>query len=346
MPPLVGKPCLVAERTNMSDVVTEMPLNRHVSWEGLEHEVTPTSEFFCRNHNPFPEPPQVLDWAGHSLTPEELAAMPQVEHVITLECAGNGRTEFSPVPSGTPWGIRGMSTGRFRGVPVSALLKRFPPPDGHGHVIFQGADRGKEGLYERSLTLDEIAGYEALLALEMNGLPLPLQHGAPIRLVVPGYYAMTSIKWLCRAIYSDQPSDGYFQVQDYLVDYQDPSEAVRPVTVMKPKSILVWPRHDCQVRGAVAVHGKAWSGEGPVASVELVLTGPGGEKRLAAQVGESLGRYAWRSFSAQLSLPPGRYTLQAFCCAGGEVQPAQARWNAQGYENNSAPSVSFEVLAE
>jgi DMSO/TMAO reductase YedYZ molybdopterin-dependent catalytic subunit len=339
---------MAAERVGMSDVVTEMPLNRHVSWEGLEHEVTPTSEFFCRNHNPFPEPPQVLEWAGHSLTMEQLAAMPQVEQVVTLECAGNGRTDFSPVPSGTPWGTRGLSTARFRGVAVASLLKRYPASEDTRHVIFQGADgaQAREGLYERSLSLDEIKQYEPLLALEMNGLPLPLQHGAPVRLVVPGYYAMTSIKWLCRASYSPTPSQGYFQVQDYLVDYQDESEPIRPVTVMKPKSILVWPRQDSQLRGPLTVRGKAWSGEGAVTGVDLVVSGPGGERRLAAELGDALGRYAWRSFSAELTLSPGRYTLQAFCRAGQLVQPEQARWNVQGYENNSAPTVSFEVVGE
>lgn len=328
----------------MSDVVTEMPLNRHVSWEGLDHDVTPTSEFFCRNHNPFPEPPEAVDWAGQRVTPQDLAAMPQVEHVITLECAGNGRTEYEPVPSGTPWGIRGMSTGRFRGVSLNALLQKFPPPEGHEHVIFRGADLGKEGLYERSLSLEDIRKHKPLLALEMNGMPLPVPHGAPIRLVVPGYYAMTSIKWLCQVSYSTVPSDDYFQVQDYLVDYNDPEVPVRPATTMRPKSILVHPRQNEQVSGEVSFAGKAWSGEGTVTAVELRVDGPHGEKRVEATLGNDLGPHAWRSFSAKLKLSVGAYTVTAHCRAGDEEQPEHARWNSQGYENNSAHKVEFEVV--
>lgn len=328
----------------MSDVVTETPLNRHASWEGLTHDVTPTEEFFCRNHNPFPDPPQALDWAGHRLTLEQLEEMPQVEQVVTLECAGNGRTEFAPVPSGTPWGIRGLSTGRFHGVLLGELLERFPPPKGASHLIFQGADLGKEGLYERSLTLEEASKHQAMLALKMNGEPLTSKHGAPFRLVVPGYYAMTSIKWLCNVRYSETASTGYFQIEDYLVNYDDPGEPVRPATTMRPKSIVVRPLQDEKVVGDVAFHGKAWSGEGPVTGVELVISGPDGEQRRQVELGQDLGPHAWRPFSFRLSLPPGSYSVTSYCQAGSQVQPQQARWNSQGYENNSAHMVSFEVL--
>ena len=328
----------------MSDVVTEMPLNRHASWEGLEPDITPLEAFFCRNHNPFPEPPEALDWAGHRLTLSDLRALPQVEHAVTLECAGNGRTEFSPVPKGTAWGIRGMSTGLFAGVPLTSLLEKFPPAPGQDHVIFRGADLGKEGLYERSLTVAEIHKHCALLALDMNGQPLTDRHGAPFRLVVPGYYAMTSIKWLNQVEYSPEASRGYFQIEDYLVDYNDPDVPVRPATTMRPKSILTEPRQDQKVRGEVVFRGKAWSGEGEVETVEVEVTGPSGSQRLQATLGERLGPFAWRSFQARLSLPAGTYGARSYCRAGGQSQPEQARWNSQGYENNSALRVDFEVL--
>jgi DMSO/TMAO reductase YedYZ molybdopterin-dependent catalytic subunit len=328
----------------MSDIVTEIPLNRQVSWKGLEHEVTPLSEFFCRKHNQFPEPPETLDWAGHVLSPRELAQMPQVEHVVTLECAGNGRTEFSPVPSGTPWGNRGMSTGHFRGVAVSTLLDRFPPSSSCRHVIFQGADCGAEGFYERSLSFADIEKHQALLALEMNGQPLTLAHGAPVRLVVPGYYAMASIKWLTSAQYSVNPSSGYYQVEDYLVKFPDSSLPVRPATTVRPKSFLISPRQGETVSGSVTIEGKAWSGEGAVSGVSLWVSGASETQKLEAVLGPSLGPYAWRGFSATLTLLPGTYSLRSFCRAGEQIQPEQAPWNVQGYENNSAPRVDFQVL--
>ncbi len=326
----------------MSDIVTEAPLNRHVSWQGLEHDVTPTGEFFCRNHNDFPEPPAILDWAGHPLTPAELAAMSQVEYLVTLECAGNGRTEFKPVPKGTPWGIRGLSTGRFRGVAVETLLREFPPSSEAKHVIFRGADRGEDGLYERSLTFDEIGRHRALVALEMNGKALPLQHGAPFRLIVPHYYAMTSVKWLCQAEYSPTASVGYYQIEDYLVDYQD-GTPIRPATLMRPKSILVSPAEGETVRGIVSIHGKVWSGESHVSGVELELRGAGADRLLVARLGDDLGPFAWRSFHAEVQLAPGSYSVTSFCLTDQERQPKKARWNAQGYENNSAHRVAFQV---
>lgn len=331
------------EVLRMSDVVTENPLNRHVSWDGLEHDVTPTGEFFCRNHNEFPVPPTELDWAGTSLTVKDLAAFPQVEYLITLECAGNGRTEFHPVPRGTPWGIRGLSTGRFRGVSVETLLKAVPPTQGTEHVIFRGADVGQDGLYERSLSLEEIHHHHAFVALQMNGRALPPQHGAPFRLMVPNYFAMTSVKWLCQAAYSPTPSTGYYQVEDYLVDYQD-GTPVRPATVMKPKSILVSPSEGEAVRGLVTVRGKAWTGEGEISGVELSVRGAGLEKLVQAQLGDDLGPFAWRSFHCELTLAAGAYSVASHCLSGEERQPEAARWNAQGYENNSAHRVAFQVV--
>jgi DMSO/TMAO reductase YedYZ molybdopterin-dependent catalytic subunit len=328
----------------MSDVVTENPLNRHVSWEGLQHDLTPVSEFFCRNHNPFPEPPELLDWAGRMLSVADLADMPQVEHTVTLECAGNGRTQFSPVPPGTPWGIRGMSTGQFRGVALQTLLEKLPPPPEARHLIYRGADRGKEGLYERSLSLDDLARFPAFVALRMNGEPLPPQHGAPFRMIIPGYYAMASIKWLCSALYSPTPSRGYFQAEDYMLVYQGQDAPARPATTMRPKSIMVHPREGEALSGPrVLFSGKAWSGEGAVTAVELEIEGPEGTRRLNAELGRDMGPYAWRSYHAETELATGSYVVRSFCHAGDQVQPRQARWNKQGYESNSAHQVLFQV---
>lgn len=328
----------------MSDIVTEDPLNRHVSWEALEHDITPTSAFFCRNHNSFPRTSEAISWNGNRLTRADLNALPQVEHAVTLECAGNGRTEFSPIPGGTPWGIRGLSTGLFCGVALCELLHRFPPSAEDRHLLFTACDEGEVGHYERSLSLEEVEKHSAFLALKMNGEPLPLEHGGPFRVIVPQYYAMASVKWLEKATYSPQPSEGYYQTEDYLIVYPDPDAPPRPATLMRAKSILTSPRESQSLKAEVKFRGKAWSKENKQITVELRLSGPDGVRSLSTQLGPYLGPFAWRSFSAQATLTPGSYSVHAFCTAGEERQPLQARWNSQGYENNSAHAVSFEVV--
>lgn len=331
-----------------TDVVTEVPLNRHASWEGLAQEITPTEHFFCRNHNPFPEAPRHLDWAGHQLTVEELRQLPWCEVTVTLECAGNGRTEFSPVPPGTPWGIRGVSTGQFAGVALTDLLAKFPNQPSERHLIFIGADLGPDGYYERSLTIEEAVQLGALVALEMNGEPLSAKHGAPFRLIVPGYYAMTSIKWLKSASYSQTASEGYYQVQDYLVEYPGTDIPVRPATLMQPKSLIVAPQQGQRLSGPLLVEGKAWGSGGPVASVNLEYRKEGGQDwmKLSATLDQKLGSKAWCSFSAKLSLEAGRYSLRSVCKIGDKQQPLAARWNRQGYENNSAHTIEIEIAAD
>jgi DMSO/TMAO reductase YedYZ molybdopterin-dependent catalytic subunit len=331
-----------------TDVVTEVPLNRHASWEGLAEEITPTEHFFCRNHNPFPEAPTHLDWAGHQLTVEELRQLPWCEVTVTLECAGNGRTEFSPVPPGTPWGIRGVSTGKFGGVALHDLVTKFPAEATHQHLIFVGADLGPEGYYERSLTIAEAIELGALVALEMNGEPLSAKHGAPCRLVVPGYYAMTSIKWLQSVRYSETASNGYYQIQDYLVEYPGTDIPVRPATLMKPKSLIISPLQGKKIQGLVVIEGKAWGSGGPVSEVEVELSALTGEDcwtSFSAKLEQTLGTQAWCNFQLQLPLlSPGNYRVRARCRIGEQVQPLVATWNSQGYENNSAHVVHFEVV--
>lgn len=327
----------------MSDLVTEVPWNRHASWRGLEQSITPLDAFFGRNHEPFPEPPAALDWAGRSLTLAQLRALPSVEQVVTLECAGNGRTEFQPIPSGTPWGTRAVSTGRFRGVPLAVLLQRWPPEPTQGHLLFTGADRGARGAYERSLSVAEALELEAMVAWEMNGQPLALHHGAPWRLIVPGYYAMASVKWLVRVSYSETPSQGHYQTKDYLFQPRDSTAPERPVTRMLLKSLLLTPRPQEERQGGVTVTGWAWCGQAEVEGVHLVCQGVDGSVQREADLGPSLGRYAWRAFRAEWELAPGDYRVRSFCRAGGRVQPEQAPWNRQGYENNSAPCVEFRV---
>lgn len=324
----------------MSDVVTENPLNRHLPWSALDEQITPTEVFFCRNHYEMPEAPHQLQWGEQVLNLEQLQELPRVRRAITLECAGNGRTAFSPVPSGTPWGRRGLSTAWFSGPTVETLLEQWPAPADWKFLVFQGADDGQHGPYARSLSRAEVAELSPFVALEMNDAPLPYQHGGPMRLIVPGYYAMSSVKWLQSFAFSEEPCPGYYQQQDYLFVPLGADEPERPVTTMRAKSLFSAPLEGAEVRSPVKLRGKAWSGRGVVEAVEIELAG----RRHVARLIDDLGRWAWRTFELEIALEPGRYQATAFCRVDGEEQPREAPWNRQGYENNSAHTIDFTVV--
>lgn len=324
----------------MSEVVTENPLNRHLPWSALEETITPTEVFFCRNHYAFPEGPQQLAWGKKTLSVHDLQQLPQVRRAITLECAGNGRTAFQPVPAGTPWERRGLSTGWFSGVTVETLLEQFPPDDSWEHLIFTGADDGQHGPYARSLSRAEIQLLSPFVALQMNDEALPHRHGGPMRLIVPGYFAMTSVKWLQRFSFSQQPCQGYYQLEDYQIVPEGSDNPERAVTWMRAKSLFAHPLEGATLAGpTVQLRGKAWGGRGAVRSVDIEING----QTHTAQLTDDLGRWAWRPFCLDLELSPGEYVATALCKLENEEQPREAAWNRQGYENNSAHSVRFTV---
>lgn len=307
--------------------------------EALTLALTPSADFFCRNHHAYPSPalvgPGQLLVDDHIWTLEQLQALPQISRVVTLECAGNGRTLFEPLPPGTGWGTRAVSTAKFAGTRLLDLLKATEQLDS-AHVHFTG----QEGDYQRSLTLEEIHSTDPLLAWLMNDLPLPHEHGGPIRLVVPGHYAMTSIKWLGSIRSCEHESSNYYQQQDYI--FKPLNGPQRRVNWMRAKSRISQiidragqvhlPEQEVTVTGPCTVEGFAWGGRSPVESVWLEIEG----QKFPAQLTSDQGPSAWRGFFATLDLAAGQYRLTSRCrLSDGEEQPLQAPWNQQGYENNS-----------
>ena len=183
--------------------------NHALPLEALRWDVTPIGLHYLLTHYDIPKVDATtwrLEVGGLverplSLSLDELRARPTVEVAVTMECAGNGRALVEPHVVSQPWLLEAVGTARWRGVPVAELLDEAGVRDGVVEALFTGLDRGVEGgeeqAYERSLPLGDLAG-DALLAYEVNGVPLPPQHGYPIRLVVPGWYGMTSVKWLSR----------------------------------------------------------------------------------------------------------------------------------------------------
>jgi DMSO/TMAO reductase YedYZ molybdopterin-dependent catalytic subunit len=288
-----------------------------------------------------------------ALTLDELRARTSVELAATMECAGNGRALLDPRPISQPWLTEAVGTARWRGVPLVELLEEATPSPGAVDVVFAGLDRGVEGeveqRYERSLTVADALAAGAILAYEMNGASLPPQHGFPLRLVVPGWYGMTNVKWLAAIDVTEEPFAGYQVASGYRVK-QTEEEDGRPVTRMRPRSLMVPPgMPEFETRGRIVdasqvlVEGRAWSGRAPIALVEVSVDG--GTTWAEAELTRELeGPWAWCGWSFAWDAAPGEHVL---CCRAtdevGGTQPLEPEWNLGGYENNAVQRVPVLV---
>jgi DMSO/TMAO reductase YedYZ molybdopterin-dependent catalytic subunit len=277
---------------------------------------------------------------------EELGRLPQRTLTVTTECAGNHRTTLSPLPPGEAWGGGAVSTARWTGVPLATLLERSGIRPGAVEVVATGADSGQvavgQAAYARSIPLVRALHPDTVLALRMNGEPLLAAHGAPVRLIVPGWYGMASVKWLVEVEVVDRPFAGYFQSERYV--YREPGQAPVPVEEMRVKSVFTSPAAAVPVTtGPVRVSGFAWSGSARVARVEVASAGAG--EWVAARLTGEDEPYAWRAWEL-IWTPPwrGRHVLR--CRAtdeAGNVQPDLSRWNELGYGANGVQSLIVDV---
>lgn len=332
--------------------------NHSLPLEALRYDVTPVALHYLLIHFDIPFIHQA-DWrlqiGGNvkrnlTLDFDALRRLPRQSHIVTFECAGNGRARLMPRPISQPWLNEAVSTAEWTGTPLAPLLEEAGPKPGTVEWAFTGADHGVEKGYEhdygRSLTAEEARRPEVLLAYEMNGRPIEPQHGFPLRLLVPGWYGMTQVKWLTRIEALTQPFDGYQQRVAYFYrrDADDPGT---PVTRMRPRALLVPPgfpdyltRRRIVDAGRVEIQGRAWSGYGPIARVEFGVDGQWTE----AELQQPVGPLAWRGWSAHWDAKPGEHVLSCRASdAAGNRQPVVQPWNLQGMGNNLAQIVEVTV---
>ena len=332
--------------------------NHGMPLEALRFPVTPVGLHYLLIHYDVPIV-DAAEWrlSVHgerelSLGLEELRAQPALELTATMECAGNGRARLEPHVVSQPWLLEAVGTGRWKGTPLRPLLEAAGVSDGAVEVLFTGLDRGVEGgeeqQFQRSLPLDAALGDEVLLAYELNGAPLPPQHGFPLRLLVPGWYGMTNVKWLDRIELLERPFDGYQQAQGYRLR-QNEEETGEPLQRMLPRSLLVPPgipefltRERTVPAGECRVEGRAWSGLAPVERVEV--SSDGGATWAEAELDPPGGRWAWRGWRFRWDAQPGEHVLcsRARDEAGNE-QPLEPAWNLGGYANNAVQKVRVTV---
>ena len=232
-------------------MISQVPFNAEAPPAALAGEVTPTPLHYVRSNFPFPVHDGSFTIGGAvgnpiTLTLDDLRSLPASERTVTLECAGNGRLGQSPLPAGEPWGRFAVSTARWRGVPLHLVLRQAEPsPDGL-EVSFRGADHGRYARHEdiafvRSLPLSHASDPAAdiLIAYDMNSEPLTTEHGAPFRLIVPGWYGMASVKWLSRIDVLTDRYEGEFQTHHYMYHHLDQSS--EPVTLMRVRARITEP---------------------------------------------------------------------------------------------------------
>ncbi|MFQ5966420.1 MAG: sulfite oxidase [Acidimicrobiia bacterium] len=332
--------------------ISEDPPNREVPLSSLA--VGTSSPFYVRSIFPIPQ----LDadiWSltvggavdrPVSLSLAELRSLPFTEQVVTLECAGNGRSLMDPVPEGVPWGLGAVSTARFGGTRLEAVLEQVEPSAAAEDYVFTGADRGNvhpDGDIIYAFRLAASQTDRALLVWEMNGNPLPAEHGYPVRLLVPGHYGMQSVKWLTSITALESRFEGHFP-RKYRYFGDPTAEEGEPVGPIRVRSVITEPASGAELPlGPVTVRGLAWSGQGSIASVEV---GTGPQSRHAARMGEPEGPYAALSWEWTFD-PPSRgvFRLSAKASdAAGHVQPEDPIWNRHGYGNNFVHEIEITIV--
>ena len=335
--------------------------NHGMPLEALRYAVTPVGLHYLLIHYDIPVV-DATEWRLRigglvdrplEISLGELRAQPSVEIAATMECAGNGRARLEPHVVSQPWLAEAVGTARWRGVELGPLLEEAGPQDGAAEVVFTGLDQGIEGgveqQFQRALSLTDAVESGAVLAYEINGEPLPPQHGFPLRLLVPGWYGMTNVKWLTEIELVAEPFVGYQQAQGYRLraHEDDPGE---PLARMRPRALMVPPgipdfmtRHRTVFAGRCDLEGRAWSGRAPIARVEVSTDG--GETWADAEVEPGPGPYAWAGWSHAWEAGPGEYEL---CCratdASGDTQPLEPEWNVGGYANNAVQRVPVTVV--
>lgn len=335
--------------------------NKGMPLEALQYDTTPTGMHYIVVHFDVPK----VDADSWTLTVDglvenplilslaDITSRPAVTVPVTMECAGNGRALLSPRPISQPWRVEGIGTSEWTGTPLAPILREAVVKPSAVELVFTGHDRGVQGdvpqAYQRSLTIDESMREEVLLAYEMNGRPIEPQHGYPLRLLVPGWYGMTSVKWLETIEAVATPFEGYQMMDSYrYTDQKD--ECGDAVTTQQVRALMTPPgvpdfftRQRLIHQGRVTITGRAWAGRNDVTRVEVSVDG--GNSWDDAELGDRAATYAWRAWSHDWLAAPGRHTLLVRGTdSAGNTQPTEQPWNFQGMGVNLCQRV--DVLVE
>ena len=354
-----------AKRLHTTDAFAseEIQLNNRNSGlplEALRHALTPVGLHYLLIHFDIPFVERAEDWTLQvgglverplSLSVAELQKLPQRTLRVTMECAGNGRALLSPRWQSQPWEYGAVGTAEWTGSPLRHVLDKAGVKSEAVEIAFMGVDRGLDGGvehdYGRSLTPERARNEDVMLVWAMNGAPLLPQHGFPLRMIVPGWYGMASVKWLNRIEALAKPFDGHQQVGTYIYR-QNRDDPGTPVTTMRVRSLMVPPgiphwygRHRLVDAGEVTLAGRAWSGGGvPIEKVEVAVDG----QWQAATLEPRHSSYAWTGWRTTWKATPGEHELMCRATdANGQTQPLEPPWDNAGFGNNVIQRVAVTV---
>ncbi|WP_217635273.1 sulfite oxidase [Paenibacillus sp. yr247] len=336
-----------------------MPENQEFPMLSLSSRITPENLFYIRNHFQYP----IVDMRSWGLSIKgcvnrqvyfpyhDLLKMPQATLPVTLECAGNKRAFFHPKTRGEQWELGAISHALWRGVRLVDLLYVAGIQMNAREVTFEGMDRGVrtdmpgEVSYIRSLPLDQAINPVTIIALYMNGKPLPFRHGYPARLIVPGWYGMASVKWLHQITVTEEQFQGPFQVVDYVYDRTPIAQSTpEPVTTISLNSTIARPTdEEVLAKGVNWVVGTAISGRDPVVLVEISTDN--GNSWLPTSWLEPQETYSWRRWCWKWHVTEsGTYDIKVRAAdAAGNIQGELADWNVKGYGYNAIQHIRVHV---
>ncbi|MBB6447142.1 sulfite oxidase [Bacillus benzoevorans] len=345
------KPCLITK--------SFVPENKETPIHFIANDIIGRKLFYRRNHFPYPHFTSsfyFLPISGSVNSPrtfslQEIYSLPAKTIKVVLECAGNKRELFEPKVFGEQWGKGAMSQGIWKGVSLRTLLQYTGLMNSAREFVFEGYDYGQRPgssqsiSFSRSLPLKKALDPDTIIAYEYNDQPLPFKHGFPLRLIVPGWYGMASVKWLKKLTVIDHEFNGPFQADDY-VYYPDKEidTGKFSVTTMNVNSTIQFPLNMQLLRtGVYDIKGIAWTGEGNITKVEISLDD--GQTWDLCRYTSASEKNSWVSWSYKWEVQKkGEYTLQSRATdSHGNVQPKKPLWNRKGYGFNAIDRIKVKV---
>jgi DMSO/TMAO reductase YedYZ molybdopterin-dependent catalytic subunit len=282
---------------------------------------------------------------------QEIYSLPSKTIKVVLECSGDKRKLFKPTVFGEHWGKGAISQGIWKGVSLGSLLQYTGLLNTAKELVFVGYDNGERPdsnhltNFSRSLPIEKALDPDTIIAYEYNNHPIPFKHGFPLRLIVPGWYAMASVKWIKKIIVIEKEFKGPFQAVDYVYyPNKDNDGGKVPVTTINVNSTIQYPLNRQVLHsGVYEINGIAWTGNGQIVKVEISIDGS--QTWNTCHLTTSSEKYSWVRWNYKWEAhTKGEYTIKSKATdSKGIVQPSDAMWNRKGYGYNAIDSIKVKV---
>ena len=335
------------------------PENQETPMNFITGDIVGRKLFYRRNHFSYPHFTSsfyflTIDGLVHTprtISVQEIYSLPSTTIKVVLECSGDKREFFEPKTFGEQWGKGAISQGIWKGVSLRTLLQHTGLMDTAKEIVFEGYDYGQRPdsnhilNFSRSLPIKKSLEPDTIIAYEYNNQPIPFKHGFPLRLIVPGWYAMASVKWIKKITVIDKEFYGPFQAVDYVYYPSKENDSDKfPVTTINVNSTILKPLNMQLLHtGIYEIKGIAWTGQGIITKVEISLDE--GHTWDTCQLKSTSEKYTWTSWSYKWEAHKiGEYTLKSRATDSyGNVQPIEPFWNRKGYGYNAMDRIKIKV---